>query len=163
MTVRVANFRTKILDFRGFDSSRICISRGGIPRRIGDFPETLSHAILVRIIVVGRFGVLSWAAARRHSPDAPQGAFGATTDRIRKHLSYKDRFRTQPKGWNSRDIFRTKDRSRKHLIIQGQIQEAIQETYTGNKGAVPLYYLYYDYHYAYSIVCNIYIYIYVYA
>ena len=34
-----ANLRTKILDFRGFDSSRILIVRGGILMSIGDFPE----------------------------------------------------------------------------------------------------------------------------
>ena len=34
-----ANLRTKILDFRGFDSSIILISMGGIPRPIGIFPE----------------------------------------------------------------------------------------------------------------------------
>ena len=36
---RTANLCTKILDFRGFDSSRILISRGGILMSIGDFPE----------------------------------------------------------------------------------------------------------------------------
>ena len=35
-----ANLRssTKILDFRGFDSSRILVLRGGILMSIGDFP-----------------------------------------------------------------------------------------------------------------------------
>ena len=32
--------RTQIVDFRGFDSSTILILRGGIPRPIGDFPES---------------------------------------------------------------------------------------------------------------------------
>ena len=41
-----ANLRTKILDFSEFDSSRILILRGGIPRPIGNFPESLSQAIL---------------------------------------------------------------------------------------------------------------------
>ena len=45
-----ADLRTKILDFRGFDSSIIL---GGIPRPIGDFPESLSQRILA-----GRLGVL---------------------------------------------------------------------------------------------------------
>ena len=45
-----ANLRTKILDFRGFDSSRILILRGGILMSIGSLPESLSQAILV-----GRF------------------------------------------------------------------------------------------------------------
>ena len=34
-----ANLRTKILDFGGFDSSRILILRGGIPRPIENPPE----------------------------------------------------------------------------------------------------------------------------
>ena len=41
----------KILDFRGFDSSVISNLRGGISRLIGNFPESLSHAILVGIIL----------------------------------------------------------------------------------------------------------------
>ena len=39
--------RTNIVDFRGFDSSIILIPRGGIPRPIADFPESLSQAMLV--------------------------------------------------------------------------------------------------------------------
>ena len=31
--------------------------RGGIPRPIGDFPESLSQAMLVGIMLVGRLGV----------------------------------------------------------------------------------------------------------
>ena len=51
------NLRTKILDFRGFDSSRILIVRGGILMSIGNFPESLSQAILVGRFLVGRLGV----------------------------------------------------------------------------------------------------------
>ena len=40
-----ANLRTKILDFSGFDSSAILSLRGGIPRPIGNFLESLSQAI----------------------------------------------------------------------------------------------------------------------
>ena len=47
-----ANLRTKIMDFRGFDSSRILILRVGIPMRIGNSPESLSQLILI-----GRLGV----------------------------------------------------------------------------------------------------------
>ena len=54
---RTANLRTKIPDFRGFDSSTIIILRGGTPRTIGSFPESLSQAILAGIILVGRLGV----------------------------------------------------------------------------------------------------------
>ena len=48
-----AYLRTEILDFRGFDSSRILILRGGIPRPIGN-SESLSQEILAGIILVGR-------------------------------------------------------------------------------------------------------------
>ena len=43
------------MDFRGFDSSIILIITGGILMSIGDFQESLSRAILVGIILVGRF------------------------------------------------------------------------------------------------------------
>ena len=43
--------------FRGFDSSIIFILRGGIPRPMGDFPECLSQAMLVGVMLVGRLGV----------------------------------------------------------------------------------------------------------
>ena len=42
-----ANLPTNIVDFKGFDSSIILISRGGILMSVGDFPESLSQAILV--------------------------------------------------------------------------------------------------------------------
>ena len=48
---------TNIVDFRGFDSSIILISRGGIPRPIGDFSESLSRAMLVGTMLVGRLDV----------------------------------------------------------------------------------------------------------
>ena len=53
----MANPRTKILDSRGFDSSIILFSRGGMFMPIGDFLEMLSQAILVGIILVGREAV----------------------------------------------------------------------------------------------------------
>ena len=52
------NLPTNIVDFRGFDSSMMSISRGGVYRPIGDFPESLSQAMLVGIMLVGRFGVI---------------------------------------------------------------------------------------------------------
>ena len=55
------NLPTKILDFRGFDSSTILILRGGIARPIGNFPESVSQAMLVGIMLVGRLGVV-WTA-----------------------------------------------------------------------------------------------------
>ena len=51
------NSRTETLDFRGFDSSRIAILRGGILRPIGISLEMLSQAILGGMILVGRLGV----------------------------------------------------------------------------------------------------------
>ena len=45
------------MDLIGFDSSIILILRAGIPRPIGDFPEGLSQAILVGMMLVGRLGV----------------------------------------------------------------------------------------------------------
>ena len=51
-----ANLHAKILDFGGFVSSRTSILRGGIPRPIRNFLESLSHAILAGTIL-GRSGV----------------------------------------------------------------------------------------------------------
>ena len=48
---------TNIVDFRGFDSSTMLLSRGGILRYIGNFPESLSQAMLVGTMLVGRSGV----------------------------------------------------------------------------------------------------------
>ena len=45
------------MDFRGFDSSVILILRGGILTSIGDFPESLSQAILVGTMLVGKLDV----------------------------------------------------------------------------------------------------------
>ena len=46
------------MDFRGFDSSIILILRGEIPRPIGNFPESLTQAMLVGVMLVGRLGVI---------------------------------------------------------------------------------------------------------
>ena len=74
-----ANLRTKILDFGGFDSSIILISRGGILMSIGDFPESLSQRILAGRFLVGRLGVVSQAGRREagfggRQPRPPAGA-----------------------------------------------------------------------------------------
>ena len=53
----MADFRTNIMDFRGFDSSIILILRGGILMSTGSFSESLSQAILVGIMLVGKSGV----------------------------------------------------------------------------------------------------------
>ena len=55
----MANPPTNIVDVRGFDSSIISILRGGIPRPIWSFPESLSRAMLVGVMLVGRLGVPS--------------------------------------------------------------------------------------------------------
>ena len=52
-----ANLPTNIMDFGGFDSSIILMLRGGLLMSIGNFLESLSQAILVGIMLVGRLGV----------------------------------------------------------------------------------------------------------
>ena len=54
---RTANPCTNIMDFRAFDLSMILILRGGILMSTGDLPESLSQAIIVGIMLVGRSGV----------------------------------------------------------------------------------------------------------
>ena len=60
-----ANLRTSTdtMDSRGFDSSIISMLRGGIPRSIGNFQESLSQAISVGIMLAGRSRVVEcgWA------------------------------------------------------------------------------------------------------
>ena len=59
LMVSAANLRTKILDsgrVDSSDSSLIFMLRGGTPRPTGDFPENLSQAISVGIVLVGRLG-----------------------------------------------------------------------------------------------------------
>ena len=68
-----ANLRTKILDFRGLDSSRILILRSGILMSIGHFPEVLSQRILVGTILVGRLGVSGAGRACARKSGAPRG------------------------------------------------------------------------------------------
>ena len=52
------------MDFRGFDSSTVLILRGGIPRPTGNFPESLSQAILVGVMAVGGLGVTAGHAEK---------------------------------------------------------------------------------------------------
>ena len=54
------NLPANIMDFRGFYSTLILILRCGIPRPIGNFPECLSQAILVGIMLVGRLGAITF-------------------------------------------------------------------------------------------------------
>ena len=59
LSVGTANLRTKILDFGGFDSSRILMLRGGMFMSIGKLLQVLSRRILAGIILVGRLGRIS--------------------------------------------------------------------------------------------------------
>ena len=52
----VYNLRTKTLYFRGFDSSRVLISRGGILMSIGNFRQSLSQQISTGIIFSREIG-----------------------------------------------------------------------------------------------------------
>ena len=58
---------TNIADFRGFDSSVNLIIRADIPRPVGDFPESLTQAMLVGVMLVGRLGVLLSLVKQRHN------------------------------------------------------------------------------------------------
>ena len=53
--------------------------RGGIPRRIGDFLDTLSQAMLVGVMLVGRLGV-----------------WGVDYDFINYNLNQNLEFQTEP-------------------------------------------------------------------
>ena len=50
------NLPTHIVDFVGVDSSIVLILRGGILRPIGNFPESLTQAMLVRCNVNREMG-----------------------------------------------------------------------------------------------------------
>ena len=52
------NLPTNIVDFGGFDSSIMLFLRGGILMSIGNFPESLTQAILVGVMLIGRLGVV---------------------------------------------------------------------------------------------------------
>ena len=65
-----ANLRTRILDFRGFDSSIILILRGGILRSMGIFPEVFNQPILAGIILVGVGWILLNELRCRHFSDS---------------------------------------------------------------------------------------------
>ena len=61
----IANLRTstKILDFRGFDSSIVLSSTDGILMSIRNSPEMLSQGILVGRFLVGKLGVYRLGSA----------------------------------------------------------------------------------------------------
>ena len=78
----MANIPTNIMDFRGFDTNTIFISRGGIVRPIGNFPEGLSQAILVGTMLVGRLGV-----GRNRCNTTPQWTMNNMIDRQPLHTA----------------------------------------------------------------------------
>ena len=63
--VHTPNLPTNIVDFRGFASSIILIERDGILMSIGNFPQSLTQAMLVGTMLVGGLGISdieeSWA------------------------------------------------------------------------------------------------------
>ena len=77
--LHTANLPTSIMDFRGFYSSIILMLRGGLIMSIGDFPESLSQAILVGIMVVGRLGVQT---ARKGAHSSQSDAANALESRF---------------------------------------------------------------------------------
>ena len=87
-----ASLRSKILNFRGFDSSIILILRGGILTSIGDFLESLSQIILEGIILVGRWGAAllhgSSRDVRRHRPPQQSQQRRPPTPRVRARPWY---------------------------------------------------------------------------
>ena len=112
-----ANFPTNIVDFRGFDSSIILILRGGIPRPIVDFPESLSQAMLAGIMLVGGLGVCDELRADTTQwPETIWVMFGLcekkTPPEMREHdninkktcssglLARSDSHGAQPGSWN---------------------------------------------------------------
>ena len=78
-----ANLRTKIPDFRGFDSSRLLILRLGILMSIGNYPEIQSQRILVARILVGRLGVSTKSRARSSSCESNLGVPACLVDETR--------------------------------------------------------------------------------
>ena len=87
-----ANLCTDIPDLRGFDSSRILISRVGIFTSMGNFPEILRQRISAGMILVGRLGVSKpgLAFGSRQVPTA-----AGRTRPLRLGVSRKIRLRTE--------------------------------------------------------------------
>ena len=65
------NLHTDIMDIRGLDSNISLIIRGGIVMSIGDFPESLSQAILVGIMLVRRLAVTLISVPTCADPPSP--------------------------------------------------------------------------------------------
>ena len=56
LNIHAPNLPTNIVDLKGLDSSMILIQRDGILMSIRNLPESLSQAMLVGIMLVGRLG-----------------------------------------------------------------------------------------------------------
>ena len=52
------NLPTNIVGFKGLDPRMMSIQRGGVLTSVGNLPESLSQAMLVGTMLVGRLGVL---------------------------------------------------------------------------------------------------------
>ena len=104
---RTANLRTKTLDFRGFDSSRILTLRSGIPMSIGNLLEIASRQILVGIILVGRLGAVSvaWGRLRDLVLPCPKEA----------PLEKKKRIRRQKCTWRQGIVLKHRNSLQKSL------------------------------------------------
>ena len=57
--ISTPNVPTNVVGFRGFDSSVILMLRGGISRPTGNRRESLTQAMLVGTMLVGRLGVVN--------------------------------------------------------------------------------------------------------
>ena len=65
---------TNIVDFIGFASSIMLCLRGEILMSIGDFPDSLSQAVLVWIMLGGRLGSECTACSQETSAGARAGS-----------------------------------------------------------------------------------------
>ena len=84
-----ANFRTKILDFRGFDSNITIIGvnlRGGTLMSIMSFPEISSQQILAGIILAGKLGLATTLAPRHADRRARPAKLDARRDHCRSRI-----------------------------------------------------------------------------
>ena len=80
------NLPTNIVVFRGFDSSIILILRCGILTSTGDFPGSLSQAMLVGTMLVGRLGILESMLCRPKLKSSLQSPL----DHVTHHVCRRD-------------------------------------------------------------------------
>ena len=124
------------------------IIRGGILMSIGDFPESLSQAILVGIMLVGRLGVLPSAQCEAHSLTCcilivREGipcmeAIGVNViKRCRKHFRHQEAVDVNVYGHQEAvDVNVIKRQSRcqrlpstRHFEFEGPFRFGVQDTY----------------------------------